>query len=110
MAADFTGRIDQMDALDLDNELKQHFSTQLKDVSLGKNQNIYNSTYFLMYFQAVKYLPEELLVKIMPELDAILQFALYYMTLYKNGSTTGQQLLGLQFKVRLWCLENKQML
>ena len=45
----------------------------------------------------MKYLPERFLVRFLPELEAILQFVLNYVTLYENGSTTGQQVLGLRF-------------
>ena len=75
---DFTGRIDQLDAIDLDKELSQNFTTQLKE--------------------AVKYLPEKWLIKILPELEVVLEFAFHYLTFYSNKTSVGQSLLGLKIK------------
>lgn len=75
---DFTGRIDQLDAIDLDKELGQHFNGQLKE--------------------AVKYLPEIWLVKILPELEVILELSFHYLTFFSNKSSVGQKLLGLRIK------------
>ena len=75
---DFTGRIDQLDAIDLDKELSQHFNSQLKE--------------------AVKYLPEKWLVKILPELEVGLELLFHYLTFYSNKSSVGQKLLGLTLK------------
>ena len=77
---DFTGRIDQLDAIDLDKELGQHFNGQLKE--------------------AVKYLPEIWLVKILPELEVILELSFHYLTFFSNNSSVGQRLLGLRIKER----------
>ena len=76
--ADFTGRIDQLDAIDLDKELSQHFNSQLKE--------------------AVKYLPEKWLIKILPELEVVLEVAFHYLTFFSNKSSVGQNLLGLKIK------------
>ena len=78
---DFTGRIDQLDAIDLDKELGQHFNGQLKE--------------------AVKYLPEIWLVKILPELEVILELSFHYLTFFSNKSSVGQKLLGLRIKERV---------
>ena len=78
---DFTGRIDQLDAIDLDKELGQHFNGQLKE--------------------AVKYLPEIWLVKILPELEVILELSFHYLTFFSNKSSVGQRLLGLRIKERV---------
>ena len=49
----------------------------------------------------MKYLPQWLLVKILPELETLVEFTLYFLTFYVQKSTTGQNLLGLKLKVIL---------
>ena len=96
--SDFVGRIDQLDAIELDSELKNVFIKQLREVLFTKK---FGKLTITLILQAVKYFPQWLLVKILPEIETILELSLYLLTFYLQKSTTGQNLLGLKVKVTL---------
>ena len=51
-------------------------------------------------FQALEKLPSNVVIKIAPELEALLEFGLYYWTYGQFQSTVGQNLFGL--KIQVW--------
>lgn len=85
----YVGRVDQLDALDLDFELSQQLKNKLR--------------------QACQTLPEWLLVKILPQAELLLELSLNILTILGTQSSVGQKLLGLKlvddiprWKLVLW--------
>ena len=64
-----------------------------------------------LFSQAVKYLPENFLVKVFPELEVLVDVIFHYLTLFNEKSSVGQTLLGLRvkdttasWKILLWII------
>ena len=70
-------RVEQLDALELDDEVRHVLKTQLSSV--------------------MKFLPPSLQNKWEPEVDAILQLVILHLSLRGVGATFGQQLLNIEF-------------
>ena len=76
------GRIDQLDSIELDLEFNQSLKNKLRN--------------------CLKFFPDWILVKILPELEAILQLAIYFLSLRGRKSSVGQQFLGLKWEETKW--------
>ena len=96
----FVGRIDQIESIDLDHEIEQHFTSQLKKVSL-KNVlfQIQVSCTKHFKFQICQNIPYGIWSKLTPEVNLAIEFVVKYFTFYKRQSSIGQTLLGLELKV-----------
>ena len=98
----FVGRIDQIESIDLDHEIEQHFTSQLKKVSLKNAQfqiQICKSFTKPFKFQIFLNIPYGIWSKLTPEVNLAIEFVVKYFTFYKRQSSIGQRLLGLQIKV-----------
>ena len=103
MAANFIGRVDHLESIELDQELSEYFTTKIKDVSFLLNQQliifkyiIFNVRIFLKIFSNVPY---GIWSKCLPEIQTLAEFTIKYFTFFKRGATIGQNMLGLKIKV-----------